>query len=603
MGAFLIVVLLAFSVLAARLVQVQAISASRYAALGESQRLHDDLLPADRGTIFDRAGEDLALSVPQTTVWADPRLVADPLGTAQALAPVLGMDAADLQARLAKRAGFVYLARRVTDDVADKVKGLHLPGVQFQPEPQRFLPAGDLAAAVIGRVGTDNEGLSGLEVQYDKLLSGTPGRRILERDPDGRPITGGVRHFVPAERGDDLVLSLDRSLQYETERALGDEITRAHAKGGMALVMQTHTGEVLAMANLRTGDGGAVGPAPTNTALTNVYEPGSVNKLITISGALEDGVVSPQDRLLVPNTIKVADATFREHESHPTQEWSITDIVANSSNVGSIMIGQKVGKDRLDHYMRAYGFGHRTDLFFPGESAGLLLDPKRYSGTSMGTMPIGQGIAVTAMQMLAAYNTVANGGVYIAPKLVEATIGSDGVQHPTPPSTTHRVVSARTAHQMTAMLDEVVRVGTGKLAAIDGYTVAGKTGTARKPLEGARGYKEGAYISTFAGFVPAEQPQLTAIVILDEPTPIFGGLVCAPVFSQIAQYALRQFRIPPPVAVPAPVAAATASVPQSSEKAAKGVGEAGDGQAPPTTISPGTTAPPPVTSPSRRTTP
>ena len=217
------------------------------------------------------------------------------------------------------------------------------------------------------------------------------------------------------------------------------------------------------------------------------------------------------------------------------------------------MIGQKLGKDRLDHYLRAYGFGTKTAIGFPGESAGLLLDPAHWYSNSMGTVPIGQGLAVTAMQMLAAYNTVANGGVYVAPKLVRATVDSGGQRQMTPPSARRRVISEKTASEMTAMLNEVVRVGTAKAAAIDGYTVAGKTGTARKPLEGAGGYKAGAYFSSFAGFVPSEKPAFTAMVVLDEPTPIYGGLVAAPVFAQIARYGLREFRVPPP-----PPAAATA---------------------------------------------
>jgi cell division protein FtsI (penicillin-binding protein 3) len=311
--------------------------------------------------------------------------------------------------------------------------------------------------------------------------------------------------------------------------------------------------------------------APNNMALTNVYEPGSVNKLITISGALEEGIIKPTDKLLVPSSIKVADGLFTEHEPHPTQQWSITDIVANSSNVGSIMIGEKLGKDRLDKYLRAYGFGHTTDIGFPGESAGLLLDPAHWYPTSIGTVPIGQGVAVTAVQMLAAYNTVANGGVYVAPKLVKATIDSQGHQHPTPTEPRRRVISTQTATEMTSMLDEVTRVGTGTEARIDGYTVAGKTGTARKPLEGQRGYKVGAYVSSFVGFVPSERPALTAIVMLDEPTPIFGGLVAAPVFAQIARYGLREFRIPPPP----PSARLATSAPKTNSVAAQGVGEAG----------------------------
>ena len=580
----LICLLLAFGALVARVTQLQGLSRDRFVAVGESQRVRALTLPAERGAIFDREGRELALSVRQATVWADPRLVTDPLAAAEALAPVLQIEPAELQTRLTRDAAFVYLARKVDDDTARQVKDLGLSGISLLDESERFLPAGGLAASLIGMVGIDNNGLSGLETQFEKTLRGKPGRTVVERDPHGREIAGGVRQFLPSVRGDDLVLTIDRSLQYETERALSAEVTKAHAKGGMAIVMQTRTGEVLAMANLKVADDGSVQPAPNNMALTNVYEPGSVSKMITVGGAMEDGLVKPTDRLTVQSTIKVADHVFKEHDPHPTEEWSVTDIVANSSNVGSIMIGQKLGKNRMDHYMRAFGFGERTALRFPGESPGILLDTKKYSGTSMATMSIGQGVAVTAMQMLAAYNTVANDGVYVAPKLLRSTIDSRGEHHQTPPSDTQRVISSKTARQMTAMLNEVVRVGTGKLAAIEGYTVAGKTGTARKPLENARGYKEGAYVSSFAGFVPSEHPELSTIVILDEPTPIFGGLVAAPVFAEIMRYGLRQFRIPPP----APVAPAPA-VPASNPAAARGVGEVtggADGTGATTTIAP-----------------
>ncbi|MGI8686523.1 MAG: peptidoglycan D,D-transpeptidase FtsI family protein, partial [Acidimicrobiales bacterium] len=401
-------------------------------------------------------------------------------------------------------------------------------------------------------------------------LAGKPGKIVVERDPRGGDIPGGVRKFDPSARGDDLVLTLDRSLQYETERALAAEIVTSNSKSGTAIVMQTRTGEILALANLQAGaDGAPPRQADKNMAVTNVFEPGSVNKVITISAALEEGIISPNDVLDVPGTIKVADHVFSEHDPHPLAKWSITDIMANSSNVGSIMIGQKVGKERIDNYLRDYGFGAKTGLGFPGESRGILLDPKKWSGTSIGTVPIGQGLAVTSMQMLAAYNAVANGGTWVAPKLVKATVDTEGRRHPTPESETRRVVSASTAQQVTAMLSEVVRVGTGTAAAVDGYTVAGKTGTARKPLEGARGYQAGAYVATFAGFVPAERPEFTVIVVLDEPTPIYGGLVSAPVFSQVARYALRQYQVPPPPpdAVPTAAAAVPRSTPASAGQA------------------------------------
>ncbi|HEX2063187.1 MAG TPA: penicillin-binding protein 2, partial [Acidimicrobiales bacterium] len=453
-------------------------------------------------------------------------------------------------------------------------RALQLPGVAVEPEPERFLPAGDLAAPLLGRVGTDNGGLSGLEYQFDRRLGGRPGRMVVERPAtdDVQAIPGGTRVVSSSTRGDDLVLTIDRSLQYETERSLAAGIRRANAKGGVAIVMETRTGEVLALANLvADGPGRSVRPASRNTALTNVYEPGSVNKMITIAAALEESLVRADDRLSVPSSIKLADHVFKEHEGQQGGRWSITEIMANSSNVGSIMIGQRLGKDRIDSYLRAFGFGSRTALDFPGESPGILLEPRKWSGTSIGTISIGQGVAVTAMQTLAAYNTVANGGVYVAPKLVKATVDPTGSRHPSRDSERRRVLSDNTARQVNSMLSEVVRVGTGKLAGVEGYTVAGKTGTARKPLDGARGYKEGAYVSSFAGFVPAERPQLTAVVILDEPTPIFGGLVAAPVFAEVARYGLRQLRIPPP-----PPGTTPQAVPLASPENARGVGDVGD---------------------------
>lgn len=581
--ALLVVALLTFTALGARLVFLQASPPEEYRAFGERQLVHEIELPAARGAIFDRNGRELALSVRQSTVWANPRQVTDPAGQAAALAPMLGVDAAVLQDRLSRDAAFVYLARTVPDAIAAQVSDLGLPGIHLIEEPKRFTPASDLAAPVIGKVGTDNEGLSGVEFQFEETLAGKPGKKTVEQTPAGQPYDG-LRELRAPVRGDDLVLTLDRSLQFETERALANEIVIANADGGMAIVMETETGEILALANLsRNPDGiGPPVPAAKNLAVTNVYEPGSVNKLITIAGALEEGLVRADTTLSVAGTIKVADHVFKEHDPHPTQDWSVTDIMANSSNVGSIMIGQQLGKARLDQYLRDFGFGQRTGLGFPGESRGIMLDPEKWSGTSLPTIAIGQGIAVSAMQMLAAYNTVANGGEYVAPKLVKATVDADGKSHPTPPSERRRVISTATAEQVTGMLSEVVRVGTGTNAAIDGYSVAGKTGTARKPLENARGYKPGAYISSFAGFVPAEKPALTTIVMLDEPTPIFGGLVAAPVFAEINRYGLRQFRIPPPL-TRLPAVVPEVSVDVIKEGSSEPVGVAPP-VAPPTTV-------------------
>lgn len=582
--ALLVALTLGFAAIIVRLVYVQGIEAAHYKAYGESQRVRTIALPAARGSISDRNGFDLAISVPRPTIWANPQLVSDPRAEAAALAPVLNRPLAELQEKLTEDGSFVYLTRKAPDDVGKKVKELDLDGVFILDEPTRVLPAGGLAAPLIGNVGLDNDGQSGLERQFETALAGRPGELVVERDATGKDIPGGIREFNASVRGDDIELTIDRSLQYATERALADQIVSAKAHGGMAMVMETRSGEILAMANLtreiaKNGDLGEVRPATRAMALTDVFEPGSVNKMITIAGALDSGAIAPADHLTIADTIKIAGHTFSEHDPHPVQSWSITDIVANSSNVGAIMIGGKLGKQRLYDYLRDFGVGVKTGLSFPGESSGLLGAPAKWYSTDMGTIPIGQGgVSVTAVQMLAAYNSVANGGMYVAPKLVRAVLDGKGERQPTQPSLTRRVISATAAREMTAMLSEVVRVGTGKAATVNGYSVAGKTGTARKPLPGGTGYKAGAYMSSFAGFVPAEKPAFTIMVILDEPTPIYGGLVAAPVFAELAGYALREFRVPPP-----PAMAPTASPNTTAEKA-QPVGDADAGTT--TTLAP-----------------
>ena len=586
----------------ARLVVLQVQQAPDLAERARRQLVRTDRLPAERGSIFDRTGRDLAITVQVPSIAVDPRLVTDPRGQARLLSDLLEVDRDVLEERLSRRgAKFAYLARKVDEQTARRVaeRRAELPGVFSFLEPKRFLPADSLALPVLGRVSPEGDGLSGLEYQYRDVLAGTPGKLVSERDQQGREIPGGRIELDPSSRGDDLVLTIDRSLQHETERRLAAQITATSAKGGIALVMDTATGDLLSVANLVAevppdpapkGFVPKVLPADKNGAVTDVYEPGSVAKLITVAGAIEDGKVKADETLSVPNAIQLGDHTYTENEPHPTQAWSVTDIVANSSNVGTIMIGQKLGKDRFDSYLRSFGFGTRTSLGDPGESPGILLDPAQYTSTSMGSFPIGQGIAVTAVQMLAAYNAVANGGTYVAPRMVKATVGADGVQRPAAAPEPRQVISPQTAAEMTKMLSEVVRVGSGTLAAVEGYTVAGKTGTARKPLVGERGYEEGAYVSSFAGFVPAEKPQLTAMVILDQPTPIFGGLVAAPVFADVSRYALRELRIPPQIGGQRPTTARAASA-----DSARGVGDLGDARATKSLRTVGPAAPPTAT--------
>jgi cell division protein FtsI (penicillin-binding protein 3) len=545
---------LAFVGIGARLVELQALGLGHYARLGLDQRVATLPLAAERGSIFDRNGTDLAVSVPQQTVVADPRVVHDPDGDAAKLAPVLGVDRATLRARLAQHdRAFVYLARKVDDATVARVKALGLGEVSFVPESKRFYPAGGLAGPLVGFVGTDNNGLGGLESAYERALTGRPGRVVLERDPRGREIPSGQRSLRLAERGRDLVLTVDQALQYEVEQTLADEVAAQSAKGGTAIVVDVKTGDVLAMASVDGGNGTTLAhpaaPTERNRPLTDVYEPGSTNKVITVASALEAGLVSPTTVFSVPDTIQVGDHSFQDHDPHPVANWTVADILRQSSNVGAILIGQQVGKDRLDASLRAFGLGQKTAIRFPGEAAGLLLPPSQYSVTSMGTVPIGNGLAVTAMQMLDVFATLANGGLSRPPRLVDATVDAQGMRHSVPRERPVRVVSDGTAAAMSDMLTQVVTGGTGTEAAIQGYTVAGKTGTARKPPYDTPPYR---YVASFAGFAPVESPRLAAIVVLDEPGgEIFGGQVAAPVFSRIMQYALRLERIPPVLPLPA----------------------------------------------------
>lgn len=527
-----------------------------------AQRLHTVELPAQRGSIFDRNGNELALSVRQRTVWADPAQVEDPAATAAELAPVLGVGEPELRARLGDGTSrFVYLARQIDDQRAEAVSALELAGVGLLDESRRFRPAGDVAASLLGNVDVDDRGLSGVELQYEGRLAGGPGELLVEQGIDGDTIAGGEHRLRPASRGDDLVLTIDRSLQYEVEQALAEQVTATTANGGMAVVMEPATGDILAMASVVAGDEGQP-PRPTsdNAALTAVFEPGSASKVVTMSGVLEEGVARPDDVMSVPDSLQVGPKRFTDSESHPTRPMSVSEVLAESSNVGTITLARELGPERVDEYLRRFGFGRATGLGFPGESAGIVPVLEDWSSTTIGSIAIGQGVAVNTVQMLEALNTVANRGMRVAPRLVRSVIDAHGEEHPQPAAPSQRVVSAETAAEMTEMLALAVTDGTGVNAKIEGYPVAGKTGTARKPSAVIRGYEPGAYMGVFAGFVPVGDPKLSAVVVLDEPQPYYGGVVAAPVFSEIAESGLRLLRIPPPAGTP-PVPSAGSTTP------------------------------------------
>ena len=578
--AMRLLLVLVFGAMVLRLVQVQEFGNVHYAALSRAQLTQSVVVPAVRGGIYDRNGEVLAETVTRQTVVADPEIIKDPAAVAAALSPLLGVPTATLRASLTEPSGFVYLAHRVPNPVAATVAKMNLNGINLVPESQRVVPVGRLAEPVVGTVGWNGAGASGLEYQYQSLLAGRAGTTDLLQSPDGVALPSG-NLSTPAVPGTGVELTLDESVQYVTEQALAAEIVASHATSGTAVIMDVKTGDILAMANLNAagGSAGATGSsagsatltakvaaapntsgatliaqsdtlpsgvveAPSDSAVTQVYEPGSVFKLVTFSAALADGVVTPTTPLSVPAALPMGKYTFHDAESHGTESMTATQILAQSSNIGTIEVAEGLGEARLLNQISALGFGRPTGLGIPGESEGLVPGASQWTGTSIGSTPIGQDDAVTAQQVLDAYNSVANGGVFVSPRLVRATVGSDGTVTPAAASASHRVIDPVTNAELVSMLESVVASGTGTEAGIDGYTVAGKTGTAQIPSPNHLGYVPGAYIGSFAGFAPAQHPILSAIVVLDHPTPIYGGAVAAPVFSTIMAYALHHFGVP-----------------------------------------------------------
>lgn len=538
-------------VIVGKLVDLQVLSPDRYRQMSADQRIVEQVLPAERGAILDRAGVPLAVSVPQRSVFVDPQLVGDPTGTAASLAAVVGVDPLAIESRLAAGGRFAYVARHVPDAIADQVAAMALPGVGLIEEPKRFLPSGASARAVVGLTDIDGTGLSGLEAQYADQLTGSPGSLTVERGPDGRTIPVGERDMVPAVAGDDLVLSIDRSLQYETERILAAQVEATGAKGGVALVMQPATGEIYAMANVRRDPEAGVVPDVNNAAVTTSFEPGSVMKMITVSAAVQEGVVAPSSTFEVPYSMTLGDYEFTEHSPVGTRQLVLPQILSQSSNIGTIKVAQALGGERLNEYLRAFGLGARTSVAFPNEQAGFVHAFEDWTDSSIGSIPLGQGIAVTPLQMLTAFNVVANGGEYVAPRLVLESVAADGTRTPTPAGERRRVISPDTADMVNVMLRGVVAVGTGKQAAVPGFTVAGKTGTAAKPLDNGT-YEDAAgnsfYRATFVGFLPAGDPSLSILVMVDEPVgDVYGGSVAAPAFAGIADAAIRILGIAPPV--------------------------------------------------------
>ncbi|MFN8016366.1 MAG: penicillin-binding protein 2 [Acidimicrobiia bacterium] len=540
------ILLIPFLAIILKLVDIQILNANKYSTLGVAQRRLVRTIIPDRGTITDRNGNLLAVSKPAYSVVADPSLIKNDSTIIDKLSKVVVFDSEKVKPLLRnKKSRYALITQHVDQATAKRVTNAQIPGISIIKDPKRTYPSSEIASSVVGFVGNDMNGLGGLEYMLDKQLKGKSGEEIVERDPKGREIPNAKRNVKSATRGDDVTLTLDESIQYEAQRVVLEEVAATKSKGGTAIVADVKTGEILAMVSVVGGpDKPIIAPATDkNHAVTDVYEPGSTNKVITISGALESKVISPSTTFSVPDKITFDNKDFVDHDPHEPMTWNAADILRESSNVGTIMISNQLKKKRLDSYLRAYGFGKKTALNFPGEASGILLDPKDWSDTSVATVPIGNGLAVTPMQMLSVYMTVANDGVKVDPKLIKSFTKPDGTIENYKTSAPTRVISSTTSTQVRNMLKGAVEKGTGKLAVVPGYSVGGKTGTARKPPYNKPPYK---YMASFAGFAPVDNPRLAAIVILDEPQgQIFGGQVAAPVFSRVMQSALRVRGITP----------------------------------------------------------
>ena len=551
----LAVMLLGLTGVMARLSVLQVREGVAYEEQGYSQRLHTFTLPAQRGSILDASRQPLALSVEARDIYADPRFVADAEAEAARLAPVLGMRVAPVRRALTAPGSFAYVAHHVDLATAARLQEMALPGIGFLPVPTRSYPAGPIAAHVLGSVDIDGLGIAGLEYQYQTTLEGTPGELRQEMSPGGVPIAQGTDELSAPVPGDDLVTTLDRQFQYQVQTACEAAVQANRAEGGTVIVMDPQTGDVFAMASCPSFDANAYAETAArirrNTALIDAFEPGSVNKVITAAAAIEEDAVSLGHTFEVPDHMVVSGRTIHDSHHHATEGMKLGDIIAESSNIGTAKVAQQVGARTMASYLARFGFGRTTGTGFPGETPGVVPALDDWSDATLATTSYGQGLTVSPMQMASVYATIANHGMWVQPRLVSGVIDGEGAFRSADAAPTRRVISTDTADTVTRMLASVVQDGTGTLAQIRGYQVAGKTGTALKvdPETGGYGRK---YVASFIGFLPASDPQVVIAAIIDEPATVYGGVAAAPLFQQVAQYSIQRLGIIPgdPVTLP-----------------------------------------------------
>ena len=546
------------------LVRLQVVSPDRYIRKGLGQRTIRTELIGLRGSILDRHGDALAMSLPAKAITADPRQIADPDGVAKRLAPALGRDVLEVRADLGKAdTGFVYIARQVEPEVATRIDRMGLDGITIVDESRRFNTGGDLARSVVGRMDSVGEFPKfGLEKLFDRRLRGENGQRVVERGSDGSTIVGTEQVRSAATEGQNVTLTLDRNLQFIAEQVLGEQCAKLGADSASVIIGRPRTGEILAMASVTTTPDGGWRTSQLNGAV-RTYEPGSVMKVVTAAAAFEQGVVEPTDEIMVEPSIKLGDHTVRDAHSHKAMPMSVTQIIAESSNIGTIHIAERLGREKILTYLDRFGLGKMTNLGLPKEQAGSFR--REWNGSDIGSIPIGQSITATPLQIWSIYNSIANRGVYVSPKLVDHWTDSHGRVMRSDTPVPRRVLTESASAKVTGVLEQVIDEGTGRKFAIPGFNIAAKTGTAYETWGNGYGYHNELgqlrYAASFVGFFPASNPQLSIMVRIDNPKTDHGGASAAgPVFDRLAKESMRRYGIGGDVLLPTgPAVRATAA--------------------------------------------
>ena len=543
---------IAFSLISYRLVSIQYFDASKYQSYAQFQHTDEFKLHSKRGKIFDRNGIELAISLIEKTIYANPKEVLDPSYQAEVLSGLLNISKEELELKLGdKELGFVYLKRKIAAEEAEEIARLDLPGIYMQDETKRYYPQEELAAQIIGFTGTDDNGLYGIEIQYESILRGVDGKAVAEKDVFGNVLPGNMKSYIDPVDGKDIVLTIDSQIQYITEKSLEQVCAKYNAQGATAIVMDPNSGEILAMATYP-------GFNPNNYqdyeakdykagAISFTYEPGSTFKIINVAGALENNTVGKDQVFDLPPSIRVSDRIIKEIFRTSNIQYSTREIIQYSSNVGAVMLALSMGNKLYWESINEFGFGQVTGIELPGEENGIFHDYETWPASTIGALAIGQAISVTPLQLLRAVSSIANGGYLVRPTIIKEIKLGGGAGSEYPDNSMTEIISSSTAGAIKEMMLAVVENGTGTNAQIEGVKVCGKTGTAEKVNENGTGYSEGRSITSFMGFAPYDDPGIAIIVVVDEPRgeerTVWGGTVAAPVFKSIMEYSLNRLKV------------------------------------------------------------